>query len=124
MNHSLSHRRNGRTATSNSKVGKGKLKTDQSKHKFYNYKTMPPIVVRHKVGDLTPGSKGTRTGLTSSQNRVGFQTFRMRMIQIQCFVADVFDLDGMQATMSNPDIIGKIAKEKHTVLEPITVSIR
>jgi hypothetical protein len=38
-------------------------------------------------------------------------------------IAEVFDVDAMQAVLSNPDIIQKIAKEKHTVLEPITVSM-
>ena len=38
-------------------------------------------------------------------------------------VAEVFDVDAMQAVMSNPDIIQKVAKEKHTVLEPISVAM-
>jgi hypothetical protein len=29
----------------------------------------------------------------------------------------------MQAVMSNPEVMEKIAKEKHTVLDPITVSM-
>jgi hypothetical protein len=38
-------------------------------------------------------------------------------------VAEVTDLEEMRAVMSDKDIMEKVAKEKHTVLEPITVSM-
>ena len=54
----------------------------------------------------------------------GFQTFQdSNDPNSVVLVVDVFDLDGMQALMSNPEIMEKIAKEKHTVLEPITISM-
>lgn len=86
---------------------------------------MPTVVIRHKVGDIN-------TWLNGHQDRVdlfskfasGFQTFQdSDDPKSVVLVVDVFDLDGMQALMSNPEVMEKIAKEKHTVLEPITVSM-
>ncbi len=86
---------------------------------------MTTVVIRHKVGDFN-------TWLEGHQDRVklfskfgsGFQTFRdADDPNAIVLVAEVFDLDGMQAVMSDPEIMEKIAKEKHTVLEPITVSM-
>lgn len=86
---------------------------------------MPTVVVRHKVGDFD-------TWLNGHQDRVdlfskfasGFQTFQdTDDPNFVVIVAEVFDLDGMQALMGNPEVMEKIAKEKHTVLEPITVSM-
>ena len=86
---------------------------------------MPTVVIRHKVGDFD-------TWLNGHQDRVdlfskfasGFQTFQDTDDPNSIvLVAEVFDMDGMQALMSNPEIMEKIAKEKHTVLEPITVSM-
>ena len=86
---------------------------------------MPTVVIRHKVGDFS-------TWLNGHQDRVdlfskfasGFQTFQdtddPRSVVL---VADVFDLEGMQAVMSDAEVIQKIAIEKHTVQEPITVSM-
>ena len=86
---------------------------------------MPTVVIRHKVGDFN-------TWLNGHQDRVdlfskfssGFQTFQdTNDPNSVLLVAEVFDLEGMQALMSNPEVIEKIAKEKHTVREPITVSM-
>ena len=86
---------------------------------------MPTIVVRHKVGNFD-------TWLNGHQDRVelfskfasGFQTFQdTDDPNSVVLVAEVFDLDGMQAVMNNPEIMEKLAKEKHTVLDPITVSM-
>ena len=86
---------------------------------------MPTVVVRHKVGDFN-------TWLNGHQDRVdlfskfssGFQTFQdTNDPNSVLLVAEVFDLEGMQAVMSNPEVMEKIAKEKHTVREPITVSM-
>ena len=86
---------------------------------------MPTIVIRHKVGDFDAWIKGHQDRVDIfSKFASGFQTFRDgNDPNSVVLVADVFDLDGMQATMSNPEIMEKIAKEKHTVLEPITVSM-
>ena len=86
---------------------------------------MPTVVIRHKVGDFN-------TWLNGHQDRVdlfskfasGFQTFQdTNDPNSVLLVAEVFDLEGMQALMSNPEVMEKIAKEKHTVREPITVSM-
>jgi hypothetical protein len=86
---------------------------------------MPTVVIRHKVGDFN-------TWLNGHQDRVdlfskfssGFQTFQdTNDPNSVLLVAEVFDLEGMQAVMSNPEVMEKIAKEKHTVREPITVSM-
>lgn len=86
---------------------------------------MTTVVVRHKVGDFD-------TWLNGHQDRVelfskfssGFQTFQDTDDPNSIvLVAEVFDLDGMQALMSNSEIMEKVAKEKHTVLEPVTVSM-
>jgi hypothetical protein len=86
---------------------------------------MPTVVIRHKVGDF-------KTWLNGHQDRFdlfskfasGFQTFQdTNDPNSVLLVAEVFDLEGMQAVMSNPEVMEKIAKEKHTVREPITVSM-
>ena len=86
---------------------------------------MPTVVIRHAVGDFN-------TWLNGHQDRVdlfskfasGFQTFQdTNDPNSVLLVADVFDLEGMQALMSNPEVMEKVAKEKHTVREPITVSM-
>ena len=86
---------------------------------------MPTIVIRHKVGDLNTWLKGhqDRVDLFSKFSS-GFQTFQdTNDPNSVVLVADVFDLDGMQALMNNPEVMEKVAKEKHTVREPITVSM-
>ena len=86
---------------------------------------MPTVVIRHEVGDFN-------TWLNGHQDRVdlfskfssGFQTFQdTNDPNSVLLVAEVFDLEGMQAVLSNPEVMEKIAKEKHTVREPITVSM-
>ncbi|HEU5166072.1 MAG TPA: hypothetical protein VFU29_11060 [Chitinophagaceae bacterium] len=86
---------------------------------------MPTVVIRHKVGDFG-------TWLNGHQDRVdlfskfasGFQTFQdTDDPNSVVIVGEVFDLEGMQALMSNPEVMEKIAKEKHTVRDPITVSM-
>ena len=86
---------------------------------------MPTIVVRHKVGDFDTWIQGHQDRVEIfSKFASGFQTFRdANEPNSVVIVADVFDLDGMQTAMGNPEIMEKIAKEKHTVLEPITVSM-
>lgn len=86
---------------------------------------MPTVVIRHKVGDLNTWLKGhqDRVDLFSKFSS-GFQTLQdTNDPNSVVLVADVFDLDGMQALMSNTEVMEKIAKEKHTVREPITVSM-
>ncbi|MGZ3939040.1 MAG: hypothetical protein ACXVLT_10320 [Flavisolibacter sp.] len=86
---------------------------------------MPTIVVRHKVGDFDTWMKGHQDRVDLfSPFASGFQTFRdANDPNSVVLVADVFDMDGLQALMGNPEVMEKVAKEKHTVIEPITVSM-
>ena len=86
---------------------------------------MPTIIVRHKVGDFDTWLKGHQDRVDLfSKFATGFQTFQDTNDPNSIgLVADVVDLDGMQSIMSNSEIMEKIAKEKHTVIEPITVSM-
>ncbi len=86
---------------------------------------MPTVVIRHKVGDLN-------TWLNGHQDRVdlfskfssGFQTFQdTNDANSVVLVIEVTDLEAMQSLLGNPEVMEKIAKEKHTVKEPITVSM-
>jgi len=86
---------------------------------------MPTIVVRHKVGNFDTWLNGheDRKDLFS-KFASSFQTFRDTDDPNSIvMVAEVFDLDAMQDVMGNAEVIEKIAKEKHTVIEPITVSM-
>ena len=86
---------------------------------------MPTIIVRHKVGNFDTWMKGHQDRVDLfSKFASGFQTFRDTDDPNSIvLVADVFDMDGMQALMSNSEVMEKVAKEKHTVIEPITVSM-
>ena len=86
---------------------------------------MPTVVIRHKVGNIDRWLKGHQDRVEIfSKFSSGFQTLQdTNDPNSVVLIAEVFDMDAMQAVLSNPDIIQKIAKEKHTVLEPITVSM-
>lgn len=86
---------------------------------------MPRVVIRHKVGNFDTWLKGHQDRVDIfSKFGSGFQTFQdVNDPNSIVLVADVEDMEGMRATMANPDIMDKIAKDKHTVLEPITVSV-
>jgi hypothetical protein len=84
---------------------------------------MPTVVIRHKVGDLNTWLKGHQDRVELfSKFATGFQTFQdTEDPESVVLVADVFDLDRMQALMSDPEVT--VTKEKHTVKEPIIVSL-
>ena len=87
---------------------------------------MPRVVIRHKVGNFDTWLKGhqDRVDIFSKFGH-GFQTFQdVDDPNSIVLVADVDDMEGLQATMANPEIMEKIAREKHTVLDPITVSMQ
>jgi hypothetical protein len=86
---------------------------------------MPTIVIRHRVGNIDTWLKGHQDRVELfSKFASGFETFQdTNDPNSVVLVAEVFDLEGMQAVMSNPEVMEKIAKEKHTVLDPITVSM-
>jgi hypothetical protein len=86
---------------------------------------MPTIVIRHRVGNFDTWLKGHQDRVELfSKFASGFETFQdTDDPNSVVLVAEVFDLEGMQAVMSNQEVMEKIAKEKHTVLDPITVSM-
>ena len=86
---------------------------------------MPRVVIRHKVGNFDTWLKGHQDRVDIfSKFGTGFQTFQdVDDPNSIVLVADVDDMEGLQATMADPNVMVKIAKEKHTVLEPITVSM-
>ena len=86
---------------------------------------MQAVVIRHKVGNFDTWLKGHQDRVELfSKFGPGFKTFQdaddPNSIVI---VAEISDLEGMQALMNNREVMGKVAKEKHTVLEPITISM-
>lgn len=86
---------------------------------------MPTVVIRHKVGDFDTWLKGHQDRVELfSKFGSGFKTFQdTDDPNSVVLVAEIFDLEGMQALMSDKEVMEKVAKEKHTVIEPITVSM-
>ncbi len=86
---------------------------------------MPTIVIRHRVGDFDTWLKGHQDRVELfSKFASGFKTFRDTDDPNSIvLVGEIFDMDGMQALMGNKEVMEKVAKEKHTVLEPITISM-
>lgn len=86
---------------------------------------MPTVVIRHRVGNFDTWLKGHQDRVELfSKFASGFETFQdTNDPNSVVIVAEVFDFDGMQAVMNNQEVMEKIAKEKHTVLDPITVSL-
>ena len=86
---------------------------------------MPKVVLRHKVGNFETWLKGHQDRVDIfSKFGSGFETFQdVNDPNTVVLVADVDDMEGLQATMSNPDVMIKIARDKHTVIEPVIVSM-
>jgi hypothetical protein len=86
---------------------------------------MPKVVLRHKVGNFDTWLKGHQDRVEIfSKFGSGFQTFQdANDPNSVVLVADVDDMEGLQATMANDEVMQKIAREKHTVIDPITVSM-
>jgi hypothetical protein len=86
---------------------------------------MPTVVIRHRVGNIDTWLKGHQDRVELfSKFASGFETFQdTNDPNSVVLVAEVFDFDAMQAVMSNQEVMEKIAREKHTVLDPIIVSL-
>jgi hypothetical protein len=86
---------------------------------------MTTVVIRHKVGNFDTWLKGHQDRVELfSKFSSGFKTFQdTDDPNSVVLVVEVIDLDLMQALMSDTEVMEKVAKQKHTVLEPITVSM-
>lgn len=83
------------------------------------------IVVRHKVSDIDAWLKGhqDRVELFASAAS-GFKTFQdTDDPKSVILVVEVTDMEKLAAIMNDPHIMQEIAKKKHTVLEPIILSM-
>jgi hypothetical protein len=86
---------------------------------------MPTIVVRHKVGDIDAWLKGHKERVEIFSPAVSsFKTFQdTDDPKSVVLVIEVTDMGKLAAIMNNSDIIQHVAKEKHTVIEPIITSM-
>jgi hypothetical protein len=81
--------------------------------------------MRHKVGDFDTWMKGHPDRVEIfAKFASGFQTFQDTDDPNSIvLVAEVNDLSLMQDILGDPEVMVKVAKEKHTVLEPVVVSM-
>ena len=84
---------------------------------------MPTIVVRHKVRDIDTWLKGHQERVEIFAPAVsGFKTFQDQDDPTSVIlVLEVTDMEKMWAIMNDPNI--QEAKDRHTVLEPIIMSM-
>ena len=85
---------------------------------------MPTVVTRHKVGDFDTwiNGHGERQELFASSVS-SFKTFQDTDDPNSIvMVMEVSDMDGLQALVGDP--ANDAIKERHTVLNPITVSMQ
>lgn len=85
--------------------------------------SMQTIVVRHKVGDFDTWLKGHEDRERLFAPAVsGFKTFQDQDDPLTVvMILDVTDMDRLMAIMNDPK--NKDVKERHTVKEPIIVSL-
>ena len=86
---------------------------------------MPTIVVRHKVGDIDAWLKGHHDRQEIFAPAVSsFKTFQdtddPKSVLI---VAEVTDMEKLGAIMNDPELMQHVAREKHTVIDPIILSM-
>ena len=91
-----------------------------------NIITMPTILLRHRVGDFNTWLKGHQDRVELFKTAVSsFRTFQdADDPNAVCLLLEVNDMDKLQQMVEdtgNPEI--KEKKEKHTVIDPITVSM-
>lgn len=85
---------------------------------------MVTVVFRHKVGDIKAWLKGHQDRVKLFAPAVtGFKTFQdAEDPNSVVLVVEVTDLDKLGAIINDPK--NKEVKDRHTVLEPITMSIQ
>ena len=84
---------------------------------------MPTVVVRHKVGDFETWLKGHQDRVRIFAPAVsGFKTFQdAEDPKSVVLVLEVTDMEKLRAIMNYPTI--QEAKDRHTVQEPIILSM-
>jgi len=84
---------------------------------------MATIIIRHKVGNFDTWLKGHQDRVKAFSPLVkSFKTFRdADDPNSVAMVLDVTDLDKLAAMVNDPKL--KPLKDKHTVIEPISVSM-
>jgi hypothetical protein len=84
---------------------------------------MPTVVVRHKVGDFNTWLKGHQDRLDIFAPAMsGFQTFQdAEDPNSVVLVLEVTDMEKLMAIMTDPNV--QQAKDRHTVIDPIIVSM-
>ena len=84
---------------------------------------MPTIVVRHKVGDINAWLKGHKEREEIFAPAIsGFETYQdANDPNSVVLVVDVTDMEKLGAIINDPK--NDALKAKHTVLEPITMSM-
>jgi hypothetical protein len=97
------------------RVGKIKLKN----------KIMPTIVVRHKVRDIKAWLNGHNDRVKIFAPAIsGFKTFQdTDDPKSVVMVIEVTDMEKLAEIMKDTKVMEEIAKAKHTVLEPIIMSM-
>ena len=85
---------------------------------------MPTVVVRHKVGDFETWLKGHEDRVNIFAPAIsGFKTFQDEDDPNSVvLVMEVTDMEKLGALMTDPNI--QEAKDRHTVKEPILLSIQ
>ena len=85
---------------------------------------MPTIVARHKVGDIDAWLKGHEERVALFAPAISsFKTFQdVDDPKSVVLVVEVTDLEKLGAIINDPNNQG--AKDKHTVIDPITMSMQ
>jgi hypothetical protein len=85
---------------------------------------MPTVVVRHKVGDFETWLKGHEDRVTLFTPAVSsFKTFQDQDDpKSVVLVLEVTDMEKLVAIMTDPNV--QEAKDRHTVLDPILLSMQ
>jgi hypothetical protein len=85
---------------------------------------MPTVVVRHKVGDFDTWLKGHQERMDLFSAAISsFKTFQdTEDPNSVVLVMEVADMEKMGAIMNDPNL--KEAKDRHTVKEPILLSMQ
>ena len=84
---------------------------------------MPTVIVRHKVGDFETWLKGHEDRVKIFAPAVsGFETFQDQDDpKSVVLVLEVTDMEKLGSIMTDPNV--QEAKDRHTVLEPILLSM-